>query len=107
MVDQVKEKHDAKYTPMQYCVWGELIVGGEHVSMDEAPDNNSMFNHAGDGTKTKPKDVQSPVAQELAEVLTLALAPRLPTGHTQGSRSSPAQLRIGQVCIGSFLSCKL
>ena len=92
LVDQLKEKHDTKYTPMQYRIWGELIIGGQHVSMDEAPDNNSMFNRAGGGTKTKPKDVQSPVAQALTEVLASALAPRLPTGRTQGSRSSPAKL---------------
>ena len=92
LVDQLKEKHDTKYTPMQYRIWGELIVGGQHVSMDEAPDNNSMFNRAGGGTKNKPKDVQSPVAQALTEVLTSALAPRLPTARAQGSRSSPAKL---------------
>ena len=28
---------------MQYRIWGELVVGGQHVSMDEAPDN-TMFN---------------------------------------------------------------
>ena len=44
LVDQLKEKHDTKYTQMQYRIWGELIVGGQHVSMDEPPDNNSMFN---------------------------------------------------------------
>ena len=63
MVDQLKEKHEVKYTPMLYLIWGELNIGGQHGSMDEAPDNNSMFNRAGDGMKTKPKDVQSPVAQ--------------------------------------------
>ena len=50
------------------------------------PDNNSMFNRSGGGTKSKPNDVQSPVAQALTEVLTAsALTPRLPTGHAQGS----------------------
>ena len=92
LVDELKDKHTTKYTPMQYRIWGELIVGGQHVSMEEAPDNNSMFNQAGGGNKGKPKDVQSPVAQALTEaatVLTSALTPKLPAAR---SRNSPAKL---------------
>ena len=106
LVDQLIEKHDIKYTPMPYmgrtdCRGG----GGQHVSMDEAPDNNSMFNRADGGTKNKPKDVQSPVAQILTEVLTSALAPRLPTACAQGSRSSPAKLI--ENCTNNYLNYKL
>lgn len=53
----------------------------------------SMFNRAGGGTKSKPKDIQSPVAQALTEAataLTSVLSPKLPTGHVQ--KSSPAKL---------------
>ena len=76
---------------------GRTDCGGQHVSMEEAPDNNSMFNQAGSGTKGKPKDVQSPVAQALTEaatVLTSALTPKLPDVR---SRNSPAKLRTDQV----------
>ena len=92
LVNQLKDKHSTRYTPMQYRIWGELIVGGQHVSMDEAPDN-SMFNRASGGTKNKPKDIQLPVAQALTEAataLTSVLSPKLPTGHIQ--KSSPAKL---------------
>ena len=56
-------------------------MGRQHVSMDEAPENDCIFTRACGGTKTKPKSAsaqQSPVAQavtEAATVLTSALAP--------------------------------
>ena len=98
LVDQLKDKHTTKYTPMQYRIWGELIVGGQHISMDEAPENNSIFDRAGGGTKSKSKDVQSPMAQALTEAataLTSVLSPKPTatlTGRAQGARSSPAKL---------------
>ena len=64
--------------------------------MDEAPQNNSMFNRAGGGTKSKSKDVQSSMAQVLTEAataLTSVLSPKpTATGRAQGARSSPAKL---------------
>ena len=95
LVDQLKDKHANNFSPMQYRIWGELIVGGQHVSMDEAPENNSMFTRAGGGTKTKPKSAsaqQSPVAQALTEAATVLTSALAPTGRAQGSKSSPAKL---------------
>ena len=71
-------------------------MGGQYISMEEAPENNSMFNRAGGGTKSKSKDVQSPMAQALTEAaiaLTSVLSPKpTATGCAQGARSSPAKL---------------
>ena len=37
------EKHgDKSYTPMQYCVWSEMHIGGVHLSLDSPP-NSTMF----------------------------------------------------------------
>ncbi len=40
------------YTPMQYRVWAEMIVGGVHTSTDNSP-TSTMFIRAGGGTKKK------------------------------------------------------
>lgn len=49
VVDQVKKKHCSRYTPMHYCIWGELIIEGKHTVMDDAPDKNTMFTRASGG----------------------------------------------------------
>ncbi len=90
LVDKLKNKHANNFSPMQYRIWGELIVGGQHVSMDEAPANNSMFTWAGGGAKTKSKNasVQSRALTEAATVLSSA------STHWTCSRlkKSPAKL---------------
>lgn len=86
LVDELKDKHTTKYIPMQYRIWGELIVGGQHVSMEEATTPCLIE------LVVEIKDIQSPVAQALTEaatVLTSALTPKLPAAR---SRSSPAKL---------------
>ena len=95
LVNQLKDKHSTNFTPMQYRIWGELIVGGQHVSINNAPENNSMFDRAGGGSKSKSKDVQSPMAQALTEAataITSVLSPNLAV-RTHGTRNSPAKLK--------------
>lgn len=94
VVEELKSKHCTKYTPMQYCIWSELIVGGLHISYSDAPDNNTMFNRAGGGAKSKSKCDESPVAQALtdaATAITSVLTPKSST-VTARSRNSPAKL---------------
>ncbi len=52
-IKQLKKQHgDCAYTPMQYRVWAEMIVGGVHASTDNSP-TSIMFIRAGVGTKKK------------------------------------------------------
>ena len=34
---QLRQNHGSKYSGVQYALWAEMIVGGTHDSMDEAP----------------------------------------------------------------------
>jgi hypothetical protein len=53
-VCSLKEKHGKDYTAMQYRIWGEMVGGGLHSSLDAAP-ATSMFVCAGGGTPTRNK----------------------------------------------------
>jgi len=52
----LKELHEQQYTPMQYRIWGEMIIGGLYSSKTEAP-NTSVFSRAG-GKEPKKKLTQ-------------------------------------------------
>ena len=52
-IKELKQKHgEATYTPMQYRIWAEMIVGGIYVSSDNPP-SSTMFIRAGGGTAKK------------------------------------------------------
>lgn len=54
-IKELKAKNgDNSYTPMQYRVWSEMIVGGVHTSIDCAP-TSTMFIRAG-GNLPKKKN---------------------------------------------------
>ena len=55
VIDDLQTKHDKSYTPMQYCIWSEMIIGGIHKSKDIAP-TNPLVLRAG-GTYPKKKEV--------------------------------------------------
>ena len=55
MIDALKEKHGSNFTPMQYRVWSEMVVGGVHSSTDDAL-TSSMFVRAGGGGEFKEED---------------------------------------------------
>ena len=59
-----KELHGQQYTPMQYRIWGEMIVGGLYSSKNECP-STSMFSRAG---RKEPPKKKSDVAEGLGEV---------------------------------------
>jgi len=56
IVNELKELHEQQYTPMQYRIWGEMIIGGLYSSKTEAP-NTSVFSRAG-GKEPKKKLTQ-------------------------------------------------
>ena len=39
-VTSLKSKHGSLYTPMQFRIWAEMIVGEVHTSHDVPPSNN-------------------------------------------------------------------
>ena len=50
-IKELKGKNgDNAYTPMQYRVWAEMIIGGVHKSIEHAP-TSTMFIRAGSGRK--------------------------------------------------------
>ena len=71
-VEELKEKHGSKFSPMQFRIWGEMKAGGLHPSLDNPP-ATSMFNRAGSGvgTSTKMKrNEQSPVVKAVTDAAT-------------------------------------
>ena len=63
LVDSLKEMRSNNYTPMQHCIWAEMITSGILCSMDDPP-NTRMFTHAGSSTPSRKKD-NVPVAWAL------------------------------------------
>ena len=94
-VDNLKETHSSRYTPMQLRIWAEMIVSGMHSSIEDPP-NTTMFVRAGGGTPYKKKDQKVPVAQALTDAVTAiasALSPRLgSSGVVSGMGTSPAKV---------------
>lgn len=92
VVDNLKEKHGSDFTVMQYRIWGEMVVGGNHKSLDDPP-NNTMFSRAGGGTPYKKKNQHSPMT-ELATAITAALSPK--HSPAVGIAGSPAKVIEGR-----------
>ena len=63
VVSELKALHGQQYTPMQYRIWGEMIIGGLYSSETECP-STLMFARAG-GNQPKKK---SDFAEALSEV---------------------------------------
>ena len=57
IISELKDKHQSKYTPMQYRIWTEMIVDEIHDSTCVSP-ITSMFKRAG-GTTNKDKSLCS------------------------------------------------
>ena len=55
-VEDLKEKHrQSAYTPIQYRIWAELLIGGVYRSTSEVPTHFTMFIRAGTGGAQKRK----------------------------------------------------
>jgi len=91
IVNELKELHEQQYTPMQYRIWGEMIIGGLYSSKTEAP-NTSMFSRA-EGKEPKKKSNSTEVAEAFAKHISSAIAGVVPSGkHTSTSLvASPAK----------------
>ena len=66
-IEKLKQSHSG-YTPMQYRIWAEMIVGGVHPSLDEPP-RSTMFIRAGGGSAPKKRESVAEAVSQLAVAL--------------------------------------
>lgn len=88
IVTELKKKHGKDYSPMQYRIWGEMVGGDLHSSL-EVPPNTSMFVRAGGETPNRKKD------RSVAQALSLIADKMTPNDSPQkanSSNSSPARM---------------
>ena len=89
-VSSLKEKHCKDFTEMQYRIWGEMVAGGLHSSLDTAP-VTSMFVRAGGSTPTRNNAGQS-MAQALSVIANQMASPvAVPTVNSPHLGTSPAR----------------
>ena len=86
IVNELKELHEQQYTPMQYRIWGEMIIGGLYLSKTKAP-NTSMFSRAG-GKEPKKKSEVAEALDEVAKHLSSAFAGVVPSGKHASTSTS-------------------
>ena len=95
IVDDLKTKHGSSFSPMQLCIWAEMIAADMHRSIDDPP-NTTMFMRAGGAIPYQKKSVQqSPIAQALTEAaiaISTALSPSPGMQLNQGTGTSPAKV---------------
>ena len=93
IMDELKMKHGASFTPMQYRIWSEMMAGGIHASLDDPP-TSPMFVKAGKGeNSSKKKNDGTSVAEALTQAavaISSSLSPRAPD-HSQ-ARASPSKV---------------
>ena len=90
----LKQKHEKLYTQMQYRIWGEMVVGNLHSSMEEPP-VTSMFMRAGGATPKRTKSDEG--VREALTFISSLLSPSSSSTASQTSSSaagaaSPAKL---------------
>ena len=89
IVQSLKAKHgDAKYTPMQYRVWGEMVAGGVHASEDNPP-STTMFVRC--GTVTNKRKSTSDVVVDAIDKLSQVLSPKV-ASPVRNHSHSPAKI---------------
>ena len=92
-IEKLKEKHGAGFTPMQIRIWGELVAGDLHSSLDEPP-KPSMFVRAGSGGSVGKKKNDSnsltEAVTQAAVAISSVLSPRSNPPST-GTTCSPAK----------------
>ena len=91
LVVSLKSKHGSLYTPMQFRIWAEMVVGGVHTSHD-VPPTNTMFTRS--GSETVKNKSNNPAVQVLDKLATV-LSPQTKTASPHGSgspRNSPIKI---------------
>jgi hypothetical protein len=85
VVKALKAQHGSLYTPMQFRIWADMIVGDMHTSSEEPP-SSTMFLRSGSQT-VKRKPSTSDVVIQVADKLATALSPK-----AASPRNSPAKV---------------
>ena len=87
----LKEKHGMNFSAMQYRIWGEMVAGDLHSSLDTPP-STSMFIRAGGNTPGRKKS-ESSVAQVLTLIADHMSPPAVQSrpGNGTSSGASPAR----------------
>lgn len=99
-IDKLREKHGTRYSPMQFCIWSEMIQGGIHSSLTDCCPTSSMFVWAGgkNGAGRKKKDGSiagiGEIVKEAAVAISSAFSsqPSLQPSSGNPLGSSPAKL---------------
>ena len=103
IVSTLKQKHGKLYTQMQYRIWGEMVIGNLHSSVEEPP-GTSMFMRAGGSTpkRTKSDEGVREALTFVADRISSLLSPSssssstpgtpLRTSSSTGAAGSPAKL---------------
>lgn len=94
-LDELREKHGSKFTPMQIRIWSEMIVGKIHSSTDDPP-TCSMFVRAGKGnSRKKGKDDKTDLTEAVtqsAHAISSAFSPSPSATHFSSNCPSPAKV---------------
>ncbi len=76
IVHEIKDIHgDGKYTPMQIKVWGEMVAGGIHASLNDPP-STTMFARCGSVSNTPKRKSSSDVIIQAMDKLSEVLSPK-------------------------------
>ncbi len=87
---QLRQNHGSKYSSVQYALWAEMIVGGTHESVDEAPPVPMFGAHRPRGRPSTGNlaDALTDVADKIASAFSPTTSQ---TRHTSGNYSSPSK----------------
>lgn len=96
IIQDLHAKFDKAYTPMQYRIWSEMVVGGVHTSLDTAP-TNPLFLRAGGAYPKKSPSATEALTKAVVDIAS-ALTPRsVPTTTSQAHVvNSPAKVIDGR-----------
>ena len=87
----IKELHGKQYTPMQYHIWEEMIVGGLYSSNNECP-STSIFSRAGGKELSNKKSDVAEALGEVAKHVSAAFSGAIPSARSSsGNIASPAK----------------
>ena len=103
IVNELKELHEQQYTPMQYRIWGEMIIGGLYLSKTKAP-NTSMFSRAG-GKEPKKKSEVVEALDEVAKHLSSGFAGVVPSGKHASTSTSYSVVASPAKSIDNWSKC--
>ena len=87
---ELKTLHGQQYTPMEYHIWGEMIIGGLYSSKTECPSTSTIVRAHGNQLK-KESDVVEALSK-VAKHVSAAFSGAKPSGRSaSGTTASTAK----------------